>query len=280
MQYDYDAIDIGGVIIPHIKYSEIGPQGVGKHKQIILNMDQYIDHNQDEELHQECVEGLAKCEQYYKVSMYPGAIPPEEEKNLGGRSWTSIIADLEKDSLDYKAIERLAKETGDYKAVYRYIYYKLGGVIPWYFGLYIKNNTFGEKRNGGEFTEAAVHFPKLLKYLDTLPFKEIGRVLFFTTYPNTGVAIHRDSPMMNHKDHNINLFFTSGSRKSFIWDEVNKKKIYLDSDARSYYFNNRDFHGVDPEPRFRYTLRIDGTFTDELCENLGLDDGYTWHEKY
>jgi len=280
MQYDYDNIKISGVNIPHIKYREIGPQGVGKNKSLILNMDQYIDHSQDEELHQECVEGLAKCEEYYKISMYPGAIPPEEEKNLGGRSWTSIVADLDPNSHDYKVIEKLAKEEQGFSSVYRYIYFKMGGVIPWFFGLYLKKNTFLDKKDGGELTDAAKHFPKLMKYIETLPFKEVGRVLFFTTYPNNGVAIHRDSPVMNHKDHNINLFFTSGSRKSFIWDEIKKKKIYLDPTARSYYFNNRDFHGVEPEPRFRYTLRVDGTFTDELCESLGLEDGYTWHEKY
>jgi hypothetical protein len=86
--------------------------------------------------------------------------------------------------------------------------------------------------------------------------------------------------MAEHSDHNINLFFASGSRPSFIWDEKAKKKIYLDSDARSYFFNNRDYHGVDPEPVFRYTLRVDGTFTDELCEQLGLEDGRTWKWSY
>ena len=80
--------------------------------------------------------------------------------------------------------------------------------------------------------------------------------------------------------HIINLFFSSGGRPSFIWNEVTKEKTYLDKDARSYFFNNRDYHGVDPEPVFRYTLRVDGTFTDELCDQLGLENGYTWKWDY
>ena len=92
--------------------------------------------------------------------------------------------------------------------------------------------------------------------------------------------MHRDGVVAEHKDHNINLFFTPGWRPSFVYDEITKEKVYLEQGARSYFFNNRDYHGVDPEPNFRYTLRIDGTFTDELQEELGLVDGYTWNWNY
>ena len=76
------------------------------------------------------------------------------------------------------------------------------------------------------------------------------------------------------------MFFDGGWRPSFVWDEKTKEKHHLPSGARSYFFNNRDYHGVDPEPIFKYTLRIDGTFTDEMCEKLGLEDGYTWKWSY
>ena len=62
--------------------------------------------------------------------------------------------------------------------------------------------------------------------------------------------------------------------------EKKKEKIYLQDGAKSYFFNNRDYHGVDPEPVYRYTLRVDGTFTDELCKELGLENGYTWKWSY
>jgi len=165
--------------------------------------------------------------------------------------------------------------------MYKYAYFAMGAVIPWFFALYLKKNDFNKKTHDlGQWTEAAKLFPNVVDYVNQLPFKTIGRVLFFTTYPNAGVVTHRDSIVTEHSDHNINLFFASGSRPSFVWDEKTKEKKYLDVNARSYFFNNRDYHGVDPEPVFRYTLRVDGTFTDELCDQLGLEDGYTWKWSY
>jgi hypothetical protein len=52
------------------------------------------------------------------------------------------------------------------------------------------------------------------------------------------------------------------------------EKIYLQERATGYFFNNRDYHGVDPEPNFRYTLRVDGVFEDWLQDELELDNGF------
>lgn len=276
-------INYNNYSVQHFDYEELGIQGVGKNRLPIINMDRYIPHVNDEELNAECYAGLALCEQHYKMGMFWGDLPPEEEVRLNGKSWTSILDKIDEydpTGIHQKTIDNILKQKGGKKAIYRYIYYAMGGVIPWFFGLYLMENHFATKTQRGEFTEAAKYFPKLIEYLDTLPFKQIGRVLFFTTYPGAGVAVHRDANMAPHKDHNINLFFSSGRRPSFIWDEKTKQKVYLEESATSYFFNNRDHHGVDPEPIFRYTLRVDGTFTDELCNNLGLVDGYTWHPNY
>ena len=82
--------------------------------------------------------------------------------------------------------------------------------------------------------------------------------------------------VQTHCDQNINLFFEAGWRPSFVWDDVAKKKLYLEQGATSYFFNNRDYHGVDPEPTFRYTLRVDGVFEDWLQDELGLENGTVW----
>lgn len=276
---DLELLNICGVTIPHFDYDEYGPQGVGKNHTPIVNMDEYVDHSIDEKLHYECLKGLALNEHNFKMGMFFGALPPEEEKRLNGKSWTSIAKDLDLNTGHGKTIKELLEKEKNFKSVYRYMYFGMNAVIPWFFGLYLKENSFQDKSSNGQWTEASKDFPMLMEYLESLPFKHIGRVLFFCTYPNAGVAIHRDAMMQDHKDHNINLFFDGGGRPSFIWDEKKKEKIYLDPSAKSYYFNNRDYHGVDPEPNFRYTLRIDGTFTDELCDKLGLEDGYTWRNQ-
>ena len=271
-------INISDVNIPHFDYEEYGIQGVGVNHTPIVNMDKYIDHSYDTQLHYECLKGLALNEHNFKMGMFFGAVPPFEEKNRNGRSWTSISEDLDLNSNHGKNIKELLEKDKNYKSAYRYMYFGMNAVIPWFFGLYLKENSFDKKTSNGKWTNASKDFPLLIEYLNTLPFKEIGRVLFLCTYPGTGVCTHRDAQMTNHKDHNINLFFDAGSRPSFIWDEITKEKIYLESSAKSYFFNDRDYHGVDAEPEFRYTLRVDGTFNDDLCNELGLIDGYTWRQ--
>jgi hypothetical protein len=277
---------LGSQTIPHFDYEEYGINGVGKNRQPIISMDQYIDHSKDKELHIECCKGLAVAEDI-KMGMVYGALPPEEVLRFGGRDcWTKMLKDIEKydpTGIHKKTINELVEQNPgkEMQVTYKYAYFAMGAVIPWFFALYLKKNDFRSKTQDlGQWTESAKHFPQLIEYLETLPFKTIGRVLLFTTYPQSGVAIHRDSIVAEHSDHNINLFFDGGWRPSFIWNEKTKEKVYLQKDARSYFFNNRDYHGVDPENVFRYTLRIDGTFTDELCEQLGLEEGKTWKWNY
>lgn len=278
---------VDNVVVPHFEYQEYGANGVGNKRQHIVSMDQYIDHSMDAELHIECCQGLALANEY-KMGMVYGAIPPEEEAKYDNHGcWSSTLknlSQLDPTGIHRKAITELIQKAPsgqEMQVLYKYAYFAFGSAIPWFFALYLKHSEFRNKtKDNNNWTEASKNFPKLLEYIKTLPFKNIGRVMFFTTYPNAGVTIHRDSVVAEHSDHNINLFFDGGWRPSFIWDEKTKEKHYLPDGARSYFFNNRDYHGVDPEPVFRYTLRIDGTFTDEMCEKLGLEDGYTWKWSY
>ncbi len=276
---------IGGHQFPTFPYQEYGVKGVGRNRYPIISMDKYIDHSLDEQLHIECCKGIALSEQDYKMGMVYGGLPPEEVARFDGHDcYSEMVKDLPADSLHRKAIEEMLDTLPDdkkYSAIYRYAYFAMGAVIPWFFALYLKKSGFFAKtEQNNNWTDAAKNFPLLTRYIETLPFKTIGRVMFFTTYPNAGVAIHRDAIVAEHSDHNMNLFFSSGWRPSFVWDEIKKEKTYLPEGSRSYFFNNRDYHGVDPEPVFRYTLRIDGTFNDELCEELGLEDGKTWKWDY
>ncbi len=282
---EYTVETIGGHQFSTFPYQEYGVKGVGRNRYPIISMDKYIDHSLDEQLHIECCKGIALSEEHYKMGMVYGGLPPEEVARFGGHDcYSEMVKNLPADSHHRKAIEEMLDTLPDdqkYSAIYRYAYFAMGAVIPWFFALYLKKSGFFTKtEENNTWTDAASNFPLLQQYINTLPFKTIGRVMFFTTYPNAGVAIHRDAFVAEHSDHNMNLFFSSGWRPSFVWDEIKKEKAYLPEGSRSYFFNNRDYHGVDPEPVFRYTLRIDGTFTDELCEELGLEDGKTWKWDY
>ena len=264
---------------PHFEYEPVPICGVGKNKTPIVAMDKYIDTTQNLELHLECCKGLSMVEGY-KTSMFPGTVHSSESA-IGKINFSEMLVNLQQydpTGVHLKNILDIEKTADDpRKAIYKYMYYAMGANIPWFFSYYLRDQNFSSKTNEPEvlWTEDAKrYFPNLISYIETLPFKKIGRVLFFTTYPNAGVTAHRDYYNAPHRDHNINLFFSAGWRPSFVWDDVNNKKIYLPDGATSYFFNNRDYHGVDPEPNFRYTLRIDGTFEDWLQDELGLVDGF------
>jgi len=278
----YKAIHINSNLqIPHYDYEEFGVQGVGVNRTPIVNMDQYIDHSLDEELHYECLKGLALNEDSLQIGgSFIGDTTPFEEFERTGQGWTSILNSIDRNSKHYKNILELADKKNPLYTISKYMYYGMGAIMPWAFTLYLKDNNFLDKTGGGQWSKASNDFPLLKEYIKTLPFKEVGRVLLFCTYPGAGIVTHRDWILEDHKDHNINLFFDGGPRPSFVWDEIQSKKIYLDDTAKSYFFNNRDYHGVDSEPNFRYTVRVDGTFTDDMCKQLGLENGYTWKREY
>jgi hypothetical protein len=278
---------IAGFDFANFDYEEYGVKGVGKNRLPFVNMDKYVDNSKNTELHIESCIGLAKIRSYELTTFY-GDIPPEEKELRSVKDiWSVIVANLNRydpTGVHRAAIENIIDTTDPsltYITVYKYCYFAMNAIIPWYFSVFLRRSLFKDKTNNTvEWENCSNYFPKLKSYIDTLPFKDIGRVLFFTTLPNQGVITHRDSVVKEHKDHNINFFFDQGTRPSFIWDEIKKEKLYLERGATSYFFNNRDYHGVDPEPNFRYTLRIDGTFSDELCDELGLDNGYTWKWDY
>lgn len=284
---EYTFKEFGRESVPTFPYEEYGILGFGKNQIPIKSMDEYIDHSQDEELHVECCKGLA-LSKGLQIGRTGGSFIPEEMKNFqNSNSWSEILHNIEErdpKGIHRKTLEFLANslptEEAQY-ALFKYSVFALGAPVPWFFILNLKKNDFHQKNlDDGKWTVNIMHFPKLKKYIETLPFKFIGRVVIFVSYPNSPVLTHRDAVIAEHKDHNINLFLAGGDRPSFVWDEVKKEKVYLSPGSRSYFFNNRDYHGVDPQPMVRYTIRIDGVFEDWLCEELGLEDQYVWKWDY
>ena len=275
---------------PHFAYKEIGIQGVGKEKKPFIVMDQFLGNIDLQALHSEAVQGLALSDVYVSGN-FAGDITPEEEVNYGAKTWMGMLYELQQNDPNHPhliAINEMLEKLGPanrYKkmqAIFKYAHFAMGALVPWFFVCFIKQAPVAFKTHSGEslLTDNAKYFPKILEFVKTLPFKDVGRILFFCTYPNAGVPIHRDSVVTEHSDHSINFFLGQPTRPSFIFDEISKTKVYLPDGAQSYFFNNRDYHGVDKELGFKYTLRVDGTFTDEMCEKLGLENGYTWKKSY
>ena len=116
--------------------------------------------------------------------------------------------------------------------------------------------------------------------LENYLFKHIGRVIVYANKIGHAVPTHRDFPInpSGHSAHFVNIQLTTLTRKSFMYDEITKEKIYTTS--RAYMFNESDCHGVDPEEENHFTIRIDGEFQNYICEKLGFINGQVFNMNY
>jgi Rieske 2Fe-2S family protein len=153
----------------------------------------------------------------------------------------------------------------------RYLAFRHGVYFPWKVCYHLlENDRWDDKHSGAgkDFTpEARALFPETIARVRALPFSEIGRVVVFGVMPNDHAPLHRDSEPGR----------SLGVAQSITIDPRGDKRFYLQNaegdpplvvDARVYWFNDMDYHGVLPDPFFRYSLRVDGVFDDAFVRDL------------
>lgn len=153
----------------------------------------------------------------------------------------------------------------------RYLEYRAGVYFPWkvYYEL-LPNRWWHEKSSGEgkDFTaEAQAIFPKTLAFVRSLPFRELGWVKLLGLSANDHGTIHRDGDPAEKQtvDHFI-TFCPAGDKRLFLWDEDRREATPAPSSA--YWFNDSDYHGVAADPFFRYSIRVDGVFTEDFVARL------------
>jgi hypothetical protein len=130
--------------------------------------------------------------------------------------------------------------------------------------------------------ETADLLKNTLDYIYSLPFESIGRIVIFGVDPLGIVPTHRDAEpvALERYPEFMNLSPGKYKKKFYVFDNSNQTRIHTKSKA--YWFNEFDYHGVDPQPHFTYSMRVDGVFTEEfrrkiLDANPGLNlvpDGF------
>jgi hypothetical protein len=149
--------------------------------------------------------------------------------------------------------------------------YRHGVYFPWkVFYEMIPTKSWDDKSTGSgkEFTdEAREHFPLLVEIVQGLPFAEIGRCNIMGLEANDHGTVHHDRSDEEKvaADHFITLC-PRGDKRVFLWDEEAKRKVEIRS--RAYWFNDSDYHGVEADPFFRYSVRVDGFFRPEFLQHL------------
>jgi len=151
-----------------------------------------------------------------------------------------------------------------------------GVYFPWkvYVEL-IPNRLWTEKSSavGKEFTRIAkTFFPKTIAYAKSLPFTSLGRCNIMGLEANDHGTVHRDGDPdaqgPDGPDHFV-TFSPAGNKRLFLWDEQSATKSEVK--GRAYWFNDHDYHGVDADPFFRYSVRVDGVFDAGFLERLRTD---------
>ena len=136
----------------------------------------------------------------------------------------------------------------------------------------IPNRYWTEKSDpaGKAFTRIAkTFFSKTVALAKSLPFEHIGRCNIMGLEANDHGTVHRDGEPADQAASGPDHFITicpAGDKRLFLWDEETKTKTPVS--GRAYWFNDHDYHGVDADPFFRYSIRVDGVFKPDFLEAI------------
>ena len=224
-----------------------------------LDCTQYVNIQELQSLHEEICQGIARSK------ILPAVLP-------SAKNHLDRYTDITEKNTIYKNLVLLPRDAGP-------IYLKLR--TGWYSGssvVYIRNmkvnswNTFENKMHESktEWHENAEFFPGLKNWLAKLPFKEIGRVLFWLTENDCDMQPHRDNFELKSHSNEFIWFNPTREKQFYIYDETTAFKIPVVPAAA--FFNDLDIHGVDRTTKMLYTLRVDGIFTEEFRKQLGIQN--------
>jgi hypothetical protein len=156
-----------------------------------------------------------------------------------------------------------------------YLKFRHGVYFPWQVFYELIPTLDWEDKSNGEgkdfTTEAHRHFPALIRFVRSLPFEVVGRCNILGLEADHHGTVHQDGdPDDPHAEHFITLC-PRKNKRLFLWDEDRRDKTYVVS--RAYWFNDHGYHGVEKDPWFRYSIRVDGVFRPSFLRQIIQDYG-------
>ena len=122
-----------------------------------------------------------------------------------------------------------------------------------------------------EPSEHAEHFPEVMEFVRTLPFKSIGRILIMYDFNGRAVTPHRDHDK-TELSHEFIWFRPSLTKPFFVMDHTTGERQYVKSYS-AWFDTVNQFHGADAANGFSISLRVDGKFSDELRGRIPVPTG-------
>jgi Rieske 2Fe-2S family protein len=181
------------------------------------------------------------------------------------RELVSLADDPDAIDVSDRARLRLGDETDHpfNRAQMRWLSLRHGVYFPWKVCYHLLENERWEDKHSGagkDFTDEAKEvFPETVRIVRSLPFTEIGRVVIFGVEPNDHAPLHRDTEPKKAMSVAQSISIDPrGTKRFYLCNAEDAEPAVVD--ARVYWFNDMDYHGVLPDPFFRYSIRIDGVF--------------------
>ncbi len=148
---------------------------------------------------------------------------------------------------------------------------RYGAYFPWKVCLHLLENERWEDKHSGAgkaFTaEALALFPETVRFVQSLPFTEIGRVVLFGLEPDDHAPLHRDTEPGRALQVAQSLCFQPRPGKRLYLQNAPEAAPTI-VDAPLYWFNDMDYHGVLSDPVFRYSVRVDGVFDRDFVRSI------------
>ncbi|MFO0580483.1 MAG: hypothetical protein U1A78_41460 [Polyangia bacterium] len=159
-----------------------------------------------------------------------------------------------------------------------YLKYRYGVAFPWSVAYeMIPWPRPGQQKDPGprSFTqEALAHFPKTIALIQSLPIRDIKRCAIYGLDAHAYGPLHRDCVTDEEAaaaPQPFILLSPRGDTRAYVWEPAAHNKIPIRS--RAYWYNDRDYHGIEPDPFFRYSIQIDGRFEEEFIRKVQQGSG-------
>ncbi len=257
-----------------------------------IDLGPYLDLSGLDTIHEEICLGLASVPVDYTGGSHRtmGIVPPSRPDDVGVDYGEVIRAMSDAAFETFRSLSDVPEQLdparradltfGEERAVplsrrqMHWLKVRFGVYFPWkaYVEL-IPNRRWEEKASpeGKQFTRLArTFFPKTIAFVESLPFSHIGRCNIMGLESFDHGTVHRDGEPEEQEAPDEFITFVPGSNKRlFLWDDVTRAQHFVD--ARAYWFNDFDYHGVAADPHFRYSVRVDGVFTPELRQRIAED---------
>ncbi|MBK8257502.1 MAG: hypothetical protein IPK82_33140 [Polyangiaceae bacterium] len=259
---------------------------IGLFGQPFLNLEHLLSTVALEEIDVEVTRGLVRVTPVYTGGSlkWMGVVAPWQMED-GYIDLMHVVEGMNRDELEELAAlgdDEVDLDAGDVQfgdetdhplnlAQMKWLSYRHGVYFPWKVCYHLlENDKWEDKHSGagkGFSDEAKEVFPKTIEHISSLPFREIGRVVIFGLEPNDHAPLHRDTEPGRALQVAQSISIEPRQTKRFYLCNAEDDEPLV-VDARVYWFNDMDYHGVLPDPFFRYSIRIDGTFEPSFLRDL------------